>query len=115
MNQKHNTAPQPPRVLRPATPLDIATAAEFKAGLRAMLDGERPAVIVDLSCVEYVDSAGLSALMAAVHSCSGAGGALRFCAARPAVRQALRATRLEEHLPLCLDCAQARRELGAIR
>jgi anti-anti-sigma factor len=54
-------------VARPAGPqLDIGTAASFKSAVNAMIsaDGRLPdRVVIDLSEIEHVDSAGLGALI----------------------------------------------------
>ncbi len=101
------------RVVQPADHIDIGNAFEFKAGLQEMLRGGVTRVIIDLEAVQYIDSAGLSALMAIVHAFQGAGGAVRLCRPQPPVMKILQLTKLDEYLPLAADLDEARAQLAA--
>ncbi len=100
------------RVLEPADHIDIGNAFEFRASLQEMLGRGDTRVVVDLAAVQYIDSAGLSALMAVVHSFQAGGGAVRLCGAQPAVMKILQLTRLDEYLPLDATLEEARARLA---
>ena len=46
--------------------IDAAVAIEFKDGMRAKTDGGSETVVLDLSAVEFIDSSGLGAIVAAM-------------------------------------------------
>jgi anti-sigma B factor antagonist len=59
-------------VLRLAGDLDLFSAPEFQATTRTLLAGGCRRVVVDLGRVEFVDSAGLAALMILYRNCQAA-------------------------------------------
>ena len=99
------------RVLQPTDHIDIGNAFEFRAALQEMLGRGDRHVIVDLAAVQYIDSAGLSALMAVVHAFQANGGTLRLCGAQATVLKILQLTRLDEYLPLDGTVAESRERL----
>jgi len=109
------STPETLRVVQPADHIDIANAFEFKAELQAMLRAGTTRVVIDLARVQYIDSAGLSALMAVVHAFAGAGGAVRLCHPQPSVMKILQLTRLDEYLPLAAGLDEARAQLSPPR
>jgi anti-sigma B factor antagonist len=64
-----------------------------------------PAVTLDLSAVEAVDSAGVQLLLALQHSLAGRGQALRLHAASACVHDALQHFGLAARLPLAQEVA----------
>jgi anti-anti-sigma factor len=73
--------------------VDIATADSFR---QALLDAQRSRrVVVDLSGVTFMDSAGVNALVGAYHRVS-AGDELRLVGLRPNVRRVFEITGLLE-------------------
>lgn len=68
--------------------LDVATAAAAETGLLAMVGRGGP-VLVDLSGVSYVSSAGLRVLLRAAKQAQIAGHALALAAPQPAVQEVL--------------------------
>jgi anti-sigma B factor antagonist len=52
-------------VVRASGELDLATAPRLCRAITGAADGRRPRVLVDLSAVEFCDSAGLRALLGA--------------------------------------------------
>lgn len=77
--------------------IDLHTAPEFERTLRAGMDRRTSALIVDLSDISYVDSSGLSALLAANKELSARDAALYVAAppGRPGVRRVIEITRLD--------------------
>jgi anti-anti-sigma factor len=69
-------------------------AEAFEAQLRQMIGGGHRNLIVDLSSVSAIDSAGIRALVRGHASMHRTGGTLRLAAMKPAVRQVVELSRL---------------------
>ena len=74
--------------------VDIQTSPMLEEHLRAVLDQGHRALAVDLSDVSFLDSTGLSVLVAALQRCRSAGGGLRLISPQPNVRRVLDITGL---------------------
>lgn len=74
--------------------IDAAGAIAFKDSIHAACDGAGPRVVLDLSCVDFLDSSGLGALVA-VRQLLGAGRQLELAALTPPVARVLRLTRMD--------------------
>jgi anti-sigma B factor antagonist len=78
---------------------------EESSGLRTMIDNLLASgatrIVVNLEQVNYVDSAGLGALIETHRKTKTAGGSLKLCSLRPNLRQALEIARL---LPIFETC-----------
>lgn len=97
--------------------VDLAAAPAVRDALGALLAGGSPdagpngQVVVDLSGVRFIDSTGLSALVAAHTRSVENGGELRLAAVPPGVRQVLELTGLDglfaiyEDVPSALDAS----------
>lgn len=70
-------------------------ADELCHEVRAMLDGGRKDLIIDLADVAYADSAGIGALVAARTLIQQAGGKLVLLSAQRRVREMLKRMRLD--------------------
>ena len=81
-------------VVAPAGDLDMAVAPELSQALKDLIDQGRRQLVLDLGRVDYVDSAGLGALVASIKRARGAGGDIRLCALQPDVRSVFDMTRL---------------------
>ena len=90
--------------------LDTACAAAFKhAAVEAIPDGGD--VVVDLSGLDFVDSAGVGAFVGLYKAARARGARLRFAGARPGVRSVLELIRLHRILEISDEVAGAAREL----
>ncbi len=79
--------------------LTAANAAAFGRQVETALAASASAtVVVDLSALQFTDSSGVGLMLRLKKQIEGRGGRLRFINARPAVRDVLRLTRLEERL-----------------
>ena len=67
--------------------IDLENADGFTAGLLAALPKASKALIVDLSSVEYISSAGLRSLMIALKAAKSQDTALAVAALRPLTRE----------------------------
>lgn len=76
--------------------IDLYTVPRLRSELAAALGGAGPVrLVVDLSGVEFCDSTGVNALLAAHRQAREAGGDLELQAPRPGVRKILQVTGLE--------------------
>ena len=74
-------------VISPAGRIDTTTAGTLETRLGAALAGTAPRLVLDLSGVDYISSAGLRVLLVAARQVQAAGGRLALCAMGPSVRQ----------------------------
>jgi anti-sigma B factor antagonist len=94
-------------VVRPTGDLDAYTAPELRSRLQGVTGTDTRIVVVDLSGVTFIDSAGLGALVGAHRRMREAGGVLRIVQPPPLVGRAFELTGLNEVLDLCEDREQA--------
>ncbi|MBI2525454.1 MAG: STAS domain-containing protein [Candidatus Rokubacteria bacterium] len=88
-------------ILCPAGRIDHTVSPDFKAALAPHLDrcgAERDRVVLDLSGVEYISSAGLRVLMLAAKQVKAQGGTMVVAALGPIVREIFEISRF--HLVL---------------
>jgi len=74
--------------------IDSANAAEVKAQALKLL-GDASDVVVDLSGVEFLDSAGVGVLVGLFKNSRSHGGRARFCGLTPGVRSVLELIQLD--------------------
>ncbi|HEY6172728.1 MAG TPA: STAS domain-containing protein [Candidatus Kapabacteria bacterium] len=83
-------------IFRPKEPrLDSIVASELKAEFLILAQPDVEKLIIDLSDVEYIDSAGLSALLLARRQMSAHESDVRLVGVRPEVRSLLSLTQLD--------------------
>lgn len=82
-------------VLSGSDAIDHVNAAAVKAQALALL-GDATDVAVDLSEIEFIDSAGVGVLVALFKNSRLKGGRARFCGLRPGVRGVLEIIRLDQ-------------------
>lgn len=80
--------------------LESTTASQLKAEFLILAQPDVETLIVDLSAVEYCDSAGLSALLLAQRQMSANGGDVRLVGLSPSVRSLLSLTQLDRVFPI---------------
>jgi anti-anti-sigma factor len=74
-------------VMTPAGRIDTTTAGALETRLAAALAGVSPRLVLDLSGVDYISSAGLRVLLVAARRLQATDGRLVLCAMGPPVRQ----------------------------
>ncbi len=74
--------------------IDAAVAIRFKDEMRALTDGAAGPVILDLGQVDFIDSSGLGAIVAALKQMPE-GRALELAALTPNVDRVFRLTRMD--------------------
>ena len=92
------------RVLRLEGPLTLANCFEFQNLARA---DRATSLIVDLTAVPYVDSAGIGCLVNGYVSHQNAGASLTLAGVADRVRTALRVANVEQFFPIFSSVAEA--------
>lgn len=77
-----------------AARIDAAMAIQFKEDMREQAVDGPPRVILDLSAVEFIDSSGLGAIVAAMKQL-GSGRRLDLAGLTPTVEKVFRLTRMD--------------------
>jgi anti-sigma B factor antagonist len=83
-------------VLRVSGEVDIQTSPILDEHVQRVLSGGASSMVVDLGEVTFLDSTGLSVLIAGLKGCQNAGGAMRVTSPRPNVRRVFEVTGLSE-------------------
>lgn len=92
--------------------IDLAVSPQLRELLQAKAEARCPALVLDLSGVEYIDSSGLATLVEYCRHARDFGGAFGLAALQPRVRTILEIVRLHEFLPLHADVEAAVRAAG---
>jgi anti-sigma B factor antagonist len=93
-------------VLAVSGDIDMVTAPEFQRALIVALRDRPELLVVDLSAVDFLGSAGLTALVAA-HQEAGPHTALRVVATNSTTARPLQLTGLDQEIPVCATRDQA--------
>jgi len=92
--------------------IDATVAIAFKDQMREATDGVSGRVVLDLGAVEFIDSSGLGAIVAAMKQLSG-NRKLELAALSPPVAKVLRMTRMDSVFPIHDSVASAFAEAPA--
>jgi len=76
--------------------VDIQTSPILEQHLARVLDQGSTSIVIDLAEVTFLDSTGLSVLVAGLKRCQGSGGDLRVASPQPNVRRVLEVTGLAD-------------------
>ncbi|NEQ32899.1 MAG: STAS domain-containing protein [Leptolyngbya sp. SIO4C5] len=82
-------------VVQPSGVLNAANAAVVQAQLVKALGVSTTGLVVDLSCVDFLDSAGLAALVVALRTARRSGKRLSLCAVPPSIKIVFELTQLD--------------------
>lgn len=96
--QKDNRA-----VIRPEADVVAASVADLRSRMRGLIGAGVRDLVVDLSGVQMVDSAGLGLLISAHNSLRKAGGQLSVVRASTDVYELLRTMRIHQHFSVSAD------------
>ena len=86
--------------------IDSANAAEVKSEALRLL-GDVPDVVVDLTGVDFLDSAGVGVLVGLFKNSRLRGGRARFCGITPGVRSVLELIQLDRIFEIYDDAEEA--------
>jgi len=97
-----------------AGPLDAVGSVQFWEAIEGRLTAEAPSLLVDMSDVPYVSSAGIGMLVRALTRCQAMGGGIAAFGGVDRVRQVFQICGLEAVLNTgCATAADARTRLRA--
>lgn len=80
--------------------LDISTAEQLRNRLLAILAGKAPSLVLDMSELAFMDSTGVSVLVAIERRAHELGGTLSLVALQKVVARVLHVTSLDRHFPI---------------
>ena len=75
------------RIVRPKGRLDGTTGILFEQDVQQEIDAGHTELVVDMSQLEYISSAGLRALLVVAKKLKAAGGRMALCALRKPVKE----------------------------
>lgn len=80
--------------------LDLHTAPDLDAALRSATQAQAPLILVDLSRVDFMDSTGLSVMVAAVAAARQYGGEIRVVAVTDKIIKVFTLTGVDQQLAM---------------
>ena len=83
--------------------VDLHVSPSVTAALDEMIDTKPERLVVDLSAVTYIDSAGLAALIQAMQKVEGYGGKFRLAGLQETVRSIFEISRLDQVFQIFTD------------
>ena len=103
MNEVSATQKDSRAVIRPEADVVAASVADLRSRMRDLIGAGVRDLIVDLSAVQMVDSAGLGLLISAHNSLRKAGGHISVVHASPDVYELFRTMRIHQHFSVSAD------------
>src|SRR5215467_754894 len=88
--------------------IDLHVSPSVTASLNAMIDKKPERMVIDLSDVSYIDSAGLAALIEAMQKVEGYGGKFMLAGLQETVRSIFEISRLDQVFQIFPDADAAR-------
>ncbi len=93
--------------------MNLGSAPEIGKKLKALIEQDAEAVIVDLAQTEFIDSACIAELIGAHRTMQDRGGVFAVAGARDVVADILHMTRIDNVLKMYVDVESARADLEA--
>lgn len=82
-------------IITPAGRLDITTAWQFRLKLQECISRVSPHVVVNLSQVNFIDSSGLTSLVAGMRDADKVKGSFRICNVHPEAKLVFEVTMMD--------------------
>ena len=82
-------------ILRPEGRLDITTAWQFRLKLQDCMKNFGPHIIVNLEQVTFIDSSGLTSLVAGMRDADKTNGSFRICSVHPEAKLVFEVTMMD--------------------
>ena len=98
-------------VCRPVGELDAYTVGQFREALGEL--ASKPKLLIDMSEVPFVDSAGLGALIGGIRRAREVGGDVAVCCNRPTLVRLLHTTGFDRIVTVAETLEEAARSLNA--
>lgn len=86
--------------------LDASVAEEFKLLMQPILDAS-PRIVIDMSALQFVDSAGLGAILSCLRRLTAANGDLKLCGLTKPVRSVFEISRMHRIFDILPTRAEA--------
>src|SRR5215831_15082175 len=106
------TSEGPARVVRVGGELDLAGAPKLTAALTNIDAAMTERLVIDLADCEFIDSAGLSAILHGAQQLADAGGSVRIACPEGNLRDLLRMTAIDQSIPVVATRGEALAALG---
>jgi anti-anti-sigma factor len=94
-------------VVRLRGELDFACSEDLRRGLDEARREHGEHLVLDLAELEFMDTGGLSVIVACFKAATAAGGSLTLAGPRPVVRRALEITGLHRRIPVTATLQEA--------
>ena len=91
--------------------IDFHFSPALRAMLQAKLNGRCPALILDFSAVEFIDSRGIATILEYVRDCAEYGGIICLAALNPIIKPVIDVVRLDKVMPIFGTVTEAVRAL----
>lgn len=101
------------QVARPSGRIDSANAASFETDLLALFATPGSRVLVDMSELNYISSAGLRVVLMAAKRAKQGQGRLILCAMQPHIREVFAISGFLKILDVVADCAAGKAAIAA--
>ena len=98
-------------ICRPVGELDAFTVSQFRQALAEL--ASNPRLLIDMSGVPFVDSAGLGALIGGIRRARELGGDVAVCCNRPTLTRLLRTTGFDRIVTVAETMEEAAAALGS--
>ncbi len=99
-------------VCRPVGELDAYTVGQFRESLAEL--SSAPRLLIDLSAVPFMDSAGLGALIGGIRRAREAGGDVAVACSRPTLTRLLHTTGFDRIVPVTETVEEAALALASV-
>jgi anti-anti-sigma factor len=96
-----------PHIYAPKGRMDASNAAAVEKEILSHLEAAQYQLVIDLSLVEYLSSAGLRALLVAAKTAKQHGGQTILAAPRPAVAEVFKMSGFEKIMKITAHCDDA--------
>jgi anti-sigma B factor antagonist len=97
-------------ICRPVGELDAFTVGHFREALAEL--ASKPRLIIDMSGVSFIDSAGLGALIGGIRRTRELGGEVVVCCNRPSIVRTLQTTGFDRIVTMTETVGEAKAVLG---
>ncbi|NJN86023.1 MAG: STAS domain-containing protein [Leptolyngbyaceae cyanobacterium SL_7_1] len=113
MEQRTHTTEdgKPVIVLTPTGRLDITTAWQFRLKLQECISNVSPYVVVNLGQVHFIDSSGLTSLVAGMRDADKVNGSFRICNVHPEAKLVFEVTMMDSVFAIFDTEAEALEEI----
>lgn len=101
-----------PAVYSPKGRIDGTNAAGAEGDIKALIEAGNISLVLDLSGVDYMSSAGLRVVLIAAKSTRAAGGKTVIAGARPAILEILKMSGFDRVIEIMPDLEQAQLRFG---